>query len=146
VKYSAVPPYDGFIIEWFYDGEESPLDQYPRIWVERRKQILVDECTGSDFLEATLVSVTEAHSRLRFMPITPSILHRGKGGLDVSILGDEALKSYERFRQEIQERRKRGQSEFCEKSQRVDGKFHSWEFDGDDPWVVCCWCGERRRA
>jgi hypothetical protein len=36
--------------------------------------------------------------------------------------------------------------EFCAKSRRVDGKFHSWEFDGDDPWIVCCWCGERRRA
>jgi hypothetical protein len=36
--------------------------------------------------------------------------------------------------------------EFCNASQRVDGKLHSWEFDGDDPRVRCCWCGEIRDA
>ena len=23
---------------------------------------------------------------------------------------------------------------------------HTWHFDGDDPYVVCGWCGERRDA
>lgn len=36
--------------------------------------------------------------------------------------------------------------EFCNASQRVDGKLHSWEFDGDDPRIKCCWCGEIRDA
>ncbi len=37
-------------------------------------------------------------------------------------------------------------NEECPKSQRVDGKFHGWRFDGDDPYVVCEWCGEVRDA
>ena len=36
--------------------------------------------------------------------------------------------------------------EFCSLSERVDGKLHSWEFDGDDPYIVCYWCKDRRRA
>ena len=36
--------------------------------------------------------------------------------------------------------------EVCAKSQRVDGKGHSFVFDGDDPYVVCAYCGERRDA
>jgi hypothetical protein len=64
-------------------------------------------------------------------------------------LGPNGQEAYQRFRQEILEKRNKKESEdkeFCAKSQRVDGKFHSWEFDGDDPWIVCCWCGERRRT
>lgn len=38
----------------------------------------------------------------------------------------------------------RDDSEVCLSSERVDGKLHSWSFDGDDPYVVCCWCGEVR--
>ena len=34
----------------------------------------------------------------------------------------------------------------CPKSQRVDGKLHSWKFDGDDPYVICVYCGETRDA
>lgn len=34
----------------------------------------------------------------------------------------------------------------CPKSERVDGPFHSWQFDGDDPYIVCAFCGERRDA
>lgn len=34
----------------------------------------------------------------------------------------------------------------CPKSQRVDGQGHSWVFDGDDPYVVCAYCHERRDA
>lgn len=34
----------------------------------------------------------------------------------------------------------------CPQSKRVDGKFHSWQFDGDDPYVLCHWCGERQDA
>lgn len=33
----------------------------------------------------------------------------------------------------------------CALSRRADGK-HSWGFDGDDPYVVCAFCGERRDA
>ena len=36
--------------------------------------------------------------------------------------------------------------ERCPESKRVDGPFHSWCFDGDDPYVVCAFCGERRHA
>lgn len=36
--------------------------------------------------------------------------------------------------------------EYCEPSQRVDGKKHSWMFDGDDPYIVCCYCDEMRDA
>lgn len=32
----------------------------------------------------------------------------------------------------------------CPKSQRVDGPFHSFVWDGDDPYIVCTYCGERR--
>jgi hypothetical protein len=28
----------------------------------------------------------------------------------------------------------------CPQSQRADGK-HAWHFDGDDPYVICSWCG-----
>jgi hypothetical protein len=34
----------------------------------------------------------------------------------------------------------------CPKSKRIDGKFHSWVFDGDDPYIICFYCGERRDA
>ena len=39
-----------------------------------------------------------------------------------------------------------GGSEYCELSKRVDGKLHSWHFDGDDPYVICFYCGEVRDA
>jgi len=34
----------------------------------------------------------------------------------------------------------------CLRSRRVDGPLHSWVFDGDDPYIVCAFCGERRDA
>jgi hypothetical protein len=33
----------------------------------------------------------------------------------------------------------------CALSKRADGK-HSWSFDGDDPRIVCAFCGEVRDA
>lgn len=33
----------------------------------------------------------------------------------------------------------------CPKSKRPDGK-HSFEFDGDNPRIVCAYCGETRDA
>jgi hypothetical protein len=36
--------------------------------------------------------------------------------------------------------------ESCPLSQRVDGKLHSWKFDGDDPYVICAYCKEVRDA
>lgn len=36
--------------------------------------------------------------------------------------------------------------DFCPLSQRVDGKKHTWQFDGDDPYIECHWCGEYRDA
>lgn len=33
----------------------------------------------------------------------------------------------------------------CKDSLRADGK-HGWRFDGDDPYIVCVWCDERRDA
>ena len=36
--------------------------------------------------------------------------------------------------------------EQCPKTQHIDGKSHGWLFDGDDPYVVCAWCHERRDA
>lgn len=35
--------------------------------------------------------------------------------------------------------------EYCASSERIDGKKHSWKWDGDDPWILCVYCGERRR-
>lgn len=35
---------------------------------------------------------------------------------------------------------------YCSASQRVDKATHSWRFDGDDPYVICDWCGEMRDA
>lgn len=32
----------------------------------------------------------------------------------------------------------------CRASRHVNGWTHGWRFDGDDPYVVCTWCGERR--
>ena len=37
-------------------------------------------------------------------------------------------------------------SDECPRSKRVDGPFHTWRFDGDDPYIVCYWCHERRDA
>lgn len=37
-------------------------------------------------------------------------------------------------------------SDECPLSERVDGKLHTWRFDGDDPYVFCHWCGEYRDA
>jgi hypothetical protein len=34
----------------------------------------------------------------------------------------------------------------CSPSKRVDGKFHSWRWDGDDPRIICVYCGEMRDA
>lgn len=34
----------------------------------------------------------------------------------------------------------------CPRTQHIDGKSHGWVFDGDDPYVVCVWCHERRDA
>lgn len=33
----------------------------------------------------------------------------------------------------------------CVRSKRADAK-HSWVFDGDDPYTICVFCGERRDA
>lgn len=33
----------------------------------------------------------------------------------------------------------------CPQSQRADGK-HAWHFDGDDPYVICSWCGRMQDA
>lgn len=42
--------------------------------------------------------------------------------------------------------KKPNKEDICPKSQRVDGKGHSFVFDGDDPYVVCAYCKERRDA
>ena len=34
----------------------------------------------------------------------------------------------------------------CPKSERADGPWHAWKWDGDDPYVLCVYCGERRDA
>lgn len=34
----------------------------------------------------------------------------------------------------------------CSLSQRVDGKKHTWQFMGDDPYVKCHWCGQIQDA
>lgn len=34
----------------------------------------------------------------------------------------------------------------CPLSQRVDGPLHSWQFDGDDPYVVCVYCDQMQNA
>lgn len=34
----------------------------------------------------------------------------------------------------------------CPLSQRVDGKLHSWRFDGDDPYIVCVYCDRMQDA
>ncbi len=34
----------------------------------------------------------------------------------------------------------------CPHTKHVDGKSHGWLFDGDDPYIVCDWCKERRDA
>lgn len=34
----------------------------------------------------------------------------------------------------------------CPLSERVDGPWHSWRFDGDDPYIACAYCGEMRDA
>ncbi len=34
----------------------------------------------------------------------------------------------------------------CPPSERVDGKLHTWRWDGDDPRIFCHWCGEMRDA
>lgn len=39
-----------------------------------------------------------------------------------------------------------GTDDECPRSQRVDGPWHSWQFDGDAPYIVCGYCGERRDA
>jgi hypothetical protein len=36
--------------------------------------------------------------------------------------------------------------DYCPLSQRVDGKVHSWRFDGDNPYVICVYCNEFRDA
>lgn len=33
----------------------------------------------------------------------------------------------------------------CPHSLRTDGN-HGWLFDGDDPYIYCCYCGELRDA
>lgn len=34
----------------------------------------------------------------------------------------------------------------CPLSQRVDGRLHSWRFDGDDPYVTCVYCDQMQDA
>jgi hypothetical protein len=36
--------------------------------------------------------------------------------------------------------------DICPTSERVDGPRHSWRFDGDDPRIICVYCGEMRDA
>jgi len=36
--------------------------------------------------------------------------------------------------------------DICPAPGRVDGLNHSWGFDGDDPYIVCRFCGEMRDA
>ena len=40
----------------------------------------------------------------------------------------------------------RNNEDHCEPSKRVDGKKHSWKFDGDDPYIICHYCGQTRDA
>lgn len=37
-------------------------------------------------------------------------------------------------------------ADVCERSRRVDGKLHSWRFDGDNPYIICVYCNEMRDA
>jgi len=37
-------------------------------------------------------------------------------------------------------------SDACALSRSVDGPKHSWKFDGDDPYIICHYCGEIRDA
>jgi hypothetical protein len=37
-------------------------------------------------------------------------------------------------------------ADVCPFSERVDGPKHSWRFDGDDPYVICAFCGQVRTA
>lgn len=34
----------------------------------------------------------------------------------------------------------------CPFSKRVDGPWHSWRWDGDDPRIICHYCDEMRDA
>lgn len=34
----------------------------------------------------------------------------------------------------------------CPLSKRVDGQLHSWQFDGDDPYVICFYCEQMQDA
>jgi hypothetical protein len=36
--------------------------------------------------------------------------------------------------------------ETCPASRRADGPWHSWIFDGDNPYIVCAYCDEMRDA
>lgn len=34
----------------------------------------------------------------------------------------------------------------CPRSGHADGRSHAWQFDGDDPYILCSWCSEIRDA
>jgi hypothetical protein len=42
------------------------------------------------------------------------------------------------------EQRAEGGADVCSRPGRVDGPWHSWKFDGDDPHIICHFCDEMR--
>jgi hypothetical protein len=44
----------------------------------------------------------------------------------------------------VTEQRAEGGADVCSRPGRVDGPWHSWKFDGDDPHIICHFCDEMR--
>lgn len=96
MRYSTVSAVDGLITAWYYEDDVTPIQQQPRISVERGQLFTVEESlTNTKFCAVVRTTIGKDYL-LQFTPDIPLVP-----------LGDEASRAYEEFRQEIRERRNR---------------------------------------
>lgn len=91
------------------------------------------------FIEAAVDGDLTIEKMLRFPEGTTILLNRSHTETLISNLIHTRIAA-------VLDRALEAMGDVCPPSERVNGKKHSWKFDGDDPNVICHYCGEVRRT